>query len=91
ATQEALMDYLRRQASDARPLFMTTRSSIVLNMDAVGPEEAIIHCPANHSPPTLVASYPGAPGYEAVISCLAPPDVRARTAGVVAHRPEPMV
>ncbi|MCP5081167.1 MAG: MerR family transcriptional regulator [Alphaproteobacteria bacterium] len=91
ATQEAMMDHLRRQASTARPVFMTTRSNIVLNLDALGPEEAIIHCPANHSPPTLVAPYPGAPGFEAIANCLASPDVRARTAGVIAHRPDQMI
>jgi hypothetical protein len=29
----------------------------------------------------------GAPGYEAVASCLATPEVRARTEGVIAWRP----
>jgi hypothetical protein len=53
----------------------------------MGPDEAIILCPANHSPPTVVAPYPGAPGYEAVATCLAPPDVRARTEGMRAWRP----
>lgn len=91
ATQEALMNHLRTQASAARPMFMTTRSNIVLNMDALGPEEAIIHCPANHSPPTFVMPYPGAPGFEAVASCVASPEVRARTAGVIAYRPETMM
>jgi hypothetical protein len=42
--------------------------------------------PANHSPPICVAPFPGAPGYEAVVTCLAAPEVRARTAGVVAWR-----
>jgi hypothetical protein len=51
------------------------------------PDEAIIFCPANHSPPMRVAPYPGAPGYEAVASCLASPEVRARTEGVIAWRP----
>ena len=54
----------------------------------MGINEAIIFCPANHNTPTIVAPYPGAPGYEAVASCLAPPEVRARTAGVIAWRPE---
>ena len=55
---------------------------------AVGPDETIILCPANHSPPTQVAPFPGAPGYEAVATCLASPEVRARTEGVIAWRPE---
>jgi len=54
----------------------------------MGPDEAIIFCPANHSPPIGVAPYPGAAGYEAVATCLASPDVRARTEGVIAWRPE---
>ena len=65
---------------------MLTRSSSILDLDAVSPDEAIILCPANHSPPTFVTPYPGSPGYEAVATCLATPDVRARTAGVVAVR-----
>lgn len=39
-------------------------------------------------PPTLVAPYPGAPGYEAVATCLASPEVRARTEGVIAWWPQ---
>ena len=88
ATQEALVPWLRRRANEAPPLFFLTRSSAILDLDAVGPHEAIIFCPANHSPPTLVAPYQGAPGYEALASCLASPEVRARTAGVVAWGPE---
>jgi hypothetical protein len=57
-------------------------------LDAVGADEAIILCPANHSPPTRVATYHGAPGYEAVAMCLASPEVRARTEGVIAWRPQ---
>ncbi|HKS54053.1 MAG TPA: MerR family transcriptional regulator [Steroidobacteraceae bacterium] len=87
-TQEALIACLRRRAeSGARPLFLMTRSSSILNLERVGPHEAILLCPANHSPPTRVAPYPGAPGYEAVATCLATPAVRARTAGVIAWRP----
>jgi len=52
----------------------------------MGADEAIILCPANHSPPTRVAPYPGAPGFEAVATCLASPEVRARTEGVIAWR-----
>lgn len=88
ATQEALIAHLRRRGPNARPLFFLTRSSAVLDLDAVSPDEAIIFCPANHSPPTLVAPYPGAPGYEAVATCLASPEVRARTHGVIAWRPD---
>jgi DNA-binding transcriptional MerR regulator len=81
ATQEALMSHLRRRAvTRERPLFLMTRSSSILNLSAIGPDEAIIFCPANHSPPTRVAPYPGAPGYEAVATCLASPEVRARIA-----------
>ena len=88
ATQEALISHLRRRGPDARPLFVLTRSNAILDLDAVGAHEAIILCPANHSPPTRVAPYPGAPGYEAVATCLASPEVRARTEGVIAWRPQ---
>ena len=81
ATQEALIAYLRRRAkTGARPLFLMTRSSAILDLAAVGTDEAIILCPANHSPPSRVAPYPGSPGYEAVATCLASPEVRARIA-----------
>jgi DNA-binding transcriptional MerR regulator len=83
-TQEALIARLRRHWPERRPLFFLTRSSAVLDLDSVGVDEAIIFCPANHSPPTRVAPYHGAPGYEAVATCLASPDVRARTEGVIA-------
>ncbi len=89
ATQEALSAHLRqRGGSGRRPLFLLTRSSAILDLSAVGSDEAIILCPANHSPPTRVAPYPGAPGYEAVATCLASPEVRARTEGVIAWRPD---
>ena len=85
-TQEALIACLRQRAraDGMRPLFMLTRSSAVLDLSAVGPDEAIILCPANHSPPARVAPYPGAPGYEAVATCLASPATRER----IARRPE---
>ncbi len=87
-TQEALIAHLRRRTSGSRPIFMLTRSSAILDLTAVGADEAIILCPANHSPPTYVAPYPGTPGYEAVATCLATPEVRARTEGVIAWRPQ---
>jgi DNA-binding transcriptional MerR regulator len=85
-TQRALIAHLRGQGPLARPLFAMTRSCALLDLAAVGPNELIILCPANHSPPTVVAPYPGAPGYEAVATCLASPAVRARTDGLVATR-----
>lgn len=88
ASQEALIAHLRQSAqAGRRPLFLLTRSSAILDLAAVGADEAIILCPANHSPPTRVAPYPGAPGFEAVATCLASPEVRARTQGVIAWRP----
>jgi DNA-binding transcriptional MerR regulator len=87
ATQEALIARLRRRGSEFRPLFFLTRSSSILDLDAVGNDESIILCPANHSPPTTVRPYPGFPGFEAVATCLASPEVRARTEGVIAWRP----
>ena len=70
------------------PSLVLTRSNAILDLDAVGADETIILCPANHSPPTRVAPYRGAPGYEAVATCLASPEVRARTEGVIAWRPQ---
>ena len=88
ATQQALIARLRRRGPEFRPLFFLTRSSSILDLDAVGNDETIILCPANHSPPTSVRPYPGFPGFEAVATCLASPEVRARTEGVVAWRPQ---
>jgi len=88
ATQTALIARLRRRGSAARAIFMLTRSSAILDLSAVGPDEAIILCPANHTPPSQVLPYPGSPGYEAVATCLASPEVRARTEGVIAWRPQ---
>lgn len=88
AAQEALISHLRRRGPGGRPLFLLTRSNAILDLAAVGPDESILFCPANHSPPTRVAPYPGAPGYEAVATCLASPELRARTEGVIAWRPQ---
>ena len=83
STQEALIGDLRERAqSGVRPLFLMTRSSSILNLTAVGPHEAILYCPPNHSPPLRVAPYPGARGYESVSACLASPEVRARLTSV---------
>ncbi|WP_342726893.1 MerR family transcriptional regulator [Bradyrhizobium sp. B097] len=87
ASQEAVIAHLRRRGPEARPLFFLTRSNAILDLDAVGDDEAIILCPANHSVPICVAPIPGAVGYEAVATCLASPEVRARTEGMVAWRP----
>ncbi len=87
ATQQALIAKLRQRGPAARPLVLMTRSSAILDLEAVGPNETILLCPANHSPPSEVSAYPGAAGYEAVATCLASPTVRARTAGIVAWRP----
>jgi DNA-binding transcriptional MerR regulator len=87
ATQLALMAHLRRRGPGAMPVVLMTRSIAILDLASVRPDEAIILCPANHSPPIYVMPHPGAAGYEATASCLAPPDVRARTEGVIAMRP----
>jgi hypothetical protein len=87
ATQEALAAHLKRRGAEAKSLFLMTRSSAILDLASVTADEAIILCPANHSPPVRVARYPGAPGYEVVATCLATPEVRARTEGVIAWRP----
>ncbi|MEM7523862.1 MAG: MerR family transcriptional regulator [Pseudomonadota bacterium] len=85
-TQRALISDLQRRAPSAAPLFLLTRSDAILDLGALGPDEAILYCPANHSPPVDVAPTPGAPGYEATAACLASPAVRARSAGVIAVR-----
>ncbi len=81
-TQEALAAWLRRRPADAAPLVLMTRSSAMLDLEAVGSGETLILCPANHSPPVVVAPVAGAPGYEALAACLATPQVRARTEGM---------
>ena len=86
-TQTALMAHLRLRGSGKRALFLMTRSSSILDLDALCRAEAVILCPANHSPPLHVVPYPGGRGYEAIATCVASPKVRARTAGVVAIRP----
>ena len=87
-TQEALMAHLRRRrGAGARPLFLLTRSCAILDLAAMETGENIIFCPANHSPPMHVVPHPGSPGFEAVATCLATPEVRARTEGVIAWRP----
>jgi hypothetical protein len=86
-TQEALIAHLRLRAkAGARPLFLMTRSSAILDLSAVGPDESALFCPANHSPPVRVVPYSGAPGLEAVSMCLGSPEARARTAGMIAWR-----
>lgn len=88
-TQGALLSYLRKRSNlHLRPLFLTTRSSAILDLEAVGHDEAIYSCPANHSAPFRVLPYPGAAGYESIVSCLASPDVRARTQGMIASMPD---
>lgn len=86
ATQNAVIASLRRPRRNAPALFLMTRSTAILDVAAVAPDEAIIFCPANHAPPVYVSPWPGAEGFEALASCLAPPDVRARSEGVVAIR-----
>jgi DNA-binding transcriptional MerR regulator len=86
-TQVALMGHLRTRGSGKRALFLMTRSSSILDLDALRPTETVILCPANHSPPLRVVPYPGGRGYEAVATCVASPEVRARTAGAIARRP----
>lgn len=88
ATQRAVMAYLRRRAHERPPLFMLTRSSAILDPADATEDEAVIFCPANHAPPFGVRIAPGAPGYDALISCLGSPDVRARTDGMIALIPQ---
>ncbi|WP_312412829.1 MerR family transcriptional regulator [Shinella sp.] len=86
-TQKALRRYLRSRSFGGRPLFLLTRSSSILDCSDVSTGESIIYCPADHDVPMVVEPRKGAPGYEAVATCLATPAVRARTEGVIAWRP----
>jgi DNA-binding transcriptional MerR regulator len=86
SSQLAVAAWLKRPRQ-AAPIFAMTRSSAILDLAAVGAGEAILFCPANHSPPFPVEPRQGAMGYEAVETCLATPEVRARTSGTIAWRP----
>lgn len=86
AAQEAVISYLRSRIGQLPMLFLMTRSSVILDLETVGRDENVIFCPANHSPPFVMSTDPGGRGHEAVATCLAAPEVRARTAGVVAMR-----
>jgi DNA-binding transcriptional MerR regulator len=87
SNQRSLIGTIRSRGRGARPLFLMTRSSVILDLAEVGSDETILYCPANHSPPLRVTPLPGTLGYEAVASCLASPEVRARSEGVIAWRP----
>lgn len=86
-TQRALMTWLREQAGDRGPLFILTRSSVILDLSAWGAHETVTFCPPNHAPPFAVLPCPGARGHEALETCLATPAVRARTEGMIACMP----
>lgn len=87
ATQRAVISDLRRRGHERPPLFMLTRSSAILDSLEATSDEAVIFCPANHAPPFMVQITPGAPGYDAMVSCLGSPEVRARTEGMIALMP----
>ena len=75
------MAHLRRRGPGARPLFLLTRSSAILDLAARRARRG------DH--PLSCQPQSAEPGrYEAVATCLASPEVRERTAGVVAWRPE---
>ena len=88
ATQQAVVAHLRKRGPDSCPMFMMTRSSAILDLAATTPNETAIFCPANHSLPLTVRLEPGAPGYEALASCLGSLEVRARTDGMIAWIPQ---
>ena len=79
SSQEALVQLLRRCLKTREaPVIAMTRSSAILDLASIGPREEILYCPANHSVPFLVPPFVGAEGYEALVSCLATPEVRLR-------------
>lgn len=84
-TQLALGSWLRRRGIGEMPLVVMTRSSAVLDLDAVSAGHAILFCPPNHSVPFEVLAVAGSPGYESVANCLGTVEARARTAGLVAR------
>ena len=86
STQQALAAWLRARGAQARPLILMTRSSAMLDLGLATSFETVLFCPANHSPPLRVRPDPESRGYEALSSCLAPPEVRARTEGLIAVR-----
>ncbi|PZQ59503.1 MAG: MerR family transcriptional regulator [Phenylobacterium zucineum] len=88
ATERAVATHVRRRRADAPPLFLMTRSSAMLDLDVAGPDEGVLYCPPNHSPPLWRTLGAGAAGHDAITDCLAPPQVRARTAGMIATLPE---
>ena len=73
ATQEALIAHLRRRSAGAPPIFVMTRSSSILDLDAVGAARRSSSAPPITAPPVRVVPHPGTPGYEALASCLATP------------------
>jgi DNA-binding transcriptional MerR regulator len=89
ASQAALMAHLRLRGSGKRAVFLITRSTSILDPEALCPADMIIMCPANHSPPFRVTPYPGGRGYEALATCVASPEVRARSAGVIVSHASP--
>jgi hypothetical protein len=52
-TQEALIAHLRRRPPDSRPLFFLTRSSSILDLDAVKNDETIIVLPITAAPASV--------------------------------------
>jgi Predicted transcriptional regulators len=88
-TQSALVAWLRRRGPDAVPVVLMTRSTAILDLGAVRPEEVILYCPPNHAPPRSVLPFAGAAGHAEVAACLATPAVRRRTQGMMAAMPQP--
>ena len=80
-SQAALMSLLRdSMKTRMAPVIAMTRSSSILALARVSPDEAILYCPPNHSVPFFVSPFAGAAGYEAMSLCLATPEARKRVA-----------
>lgn len=88
-SQKAVGELLRQRRAGLPPLFVMTRSTAILDLEHLGPDTALLLCPANHSPPMLVPPHAGAAGHEVLASCLASPQVRARTEGTVVSMAQP--
>jgi hypothetical protein len=78
---------LLRRDPHAPPLFLMTRSNVILDLATAAASETVIFCPPNHSRPYQVVPVMGSQGFDAVASCLGAPVVRARTEGMVAWIP----
>ncbi len=85
-TQTALGAFLAHRFAPAAPVVLMTRSRAVIDPDSPMPDRRVLFCPASHDAPFWITPIPGAPGIEALRTCLADPAVRARVGPLRAVR-----